>query len=54
MGNIIDGDIHIKAITFSRVNEPIFFWFFIAFGFFGVLCILYIVFFGYAEKHSKS
>ncbi|MDX1539284.1 hypothetical protein [Arsukibacterium sp.] len=50
VGNIKNGDIHIKAITFSRVNEPIFFWFFIVFGFFGIFCLLYIVFFGTTEN----
>lgn len=46
LANIKDGSIHIKAVTFSRVNEPIFFWIFIAFGFFGVMSLLYIVVFG--------
>ncbi len=46
LANMLEkGNIHVRAITFSRADEPALFWFSVSLGIFGILSLLFIVFF---------
>ncbi|MDP4527862.1 hypothetical protein Q3O59_02290 [Alkalimonas delamerensis] len=48
------GSIHVRGTTFSRVGEPVLFWFFVLFGIFGLVSLIFIAFFAENEQEKKS
>lgn len=53
--NVLEkGNIHVRATTFSRADEPVLFWFSVSLGIFGILSLLFIVFFADAGQLKKS
>lgn len=51
---IKEESIHVKAVTFTLLDDPIMFWFFVLFSSMGCLAILLIVVFSKEEPNDRG